>query len=84
MTPKCPRVYVRTFGCQMNEHDSERLRDMFVQRGYALTERVEDADVIIFNTCSVRKHAEDRVYGKVGTLGKLKAKTPGLIIGIIG
>ena len=78
------KVYIRTFGCQMNEHDSERLRDMFVQRGYALTERVEDADVIIFNTCSVRKHAEDRVYGKVGGMKVLKKNRPQLIIGIVG
>ncbi|MBU1912758.1 MAG: tRNA (N6-isopentenyl adenosine(37)-C2)-methylthiotransferase MiaB [Candidatus Omnitrophica bacterium] len=81
---KFKRFYIRTFGCQMNEHDSERVRDMFVQAGCTLTEKTENADVIIFNTCSVRKHAEDRVYGKVGTLAELKAKKPGLIIGIIG
>jgi len=68
----------------MNEHDSARLKDLLLERGYGFCERQEDADVLIFNTCSVRKHAEDRVYGKVGTLGKLKAKNPGLIIGIIG
>src|SRR3989338_1109998 len=68
----------------MNEHDSERVRDMFVRDGYALTDKAENADIVIFNTCSVRKHAEDRVYGKVGTLGKLKIKKPGLMIGIIG
>jgi len=68
----------------MNEHDSERIRDMFMQAGYALTETIEDADVIIFNTCSVRKHAEDRVYGKVGTLREQKFNNPNLIIGIVG
>ncbi|MDP2981658.1 MAG: tRNA (N6-isopentenyl adenosine(37)-C2)-methylthiotransferase MiaB [Candidatus Omnitrophota bacterium] len=78
------KIYIRTFGCQMNEHDSARLKDLLLERGYGFCERQEDADVLIFNTCSVRKHAEDRVYGKVGTLGKLKAKNPGLIIGIIG
>ena len=78
------KVYIRTFGCQMNEHDSERIRDMFMQAGYALTETIEDADVIIFNTCSVRKHAEDRVYGKVGTLREQKFNNPNLIIGIVG
>jgi tRNA-2-methylthio-N6-dimethylallyladenosine synthase len=79
-----PKIYIRTFGCQMNEHDSARLKDLLLERGYGFCERQEDADVLIFNTCSVRKHAEDRVYGKVGTLGKLKAKNPCLIIGIIG
>jgi len=68
----------------MNEHDSERIRDMLMQAGYALADKIEDAGVIIFNTCSVRRHAEDRLYGKAGTLKELKAKKPGLIIGIIG
>ena len=68
----------------MNEHDSARLKDLLIERGYAICENPESADALIFNTCSVRKHAEDRVYGKVGTLGRLKKKKPGLIIGIIG
>jgi len=68
----------------MNEHDSARLKDMFLSAGYGILEAEQDADVIIFNTCSVRKHAEDRVYGKVGALQKLKLKKPGLVIGIIG
>ena len=68
----------------MNEHDSERVRDLLVQSGHIITDKIEDADAVIFNTCSVRKHAEDRVYGKVGTLKKIKKERPGLIIGIIG
>ena len=68
----------------MNEHDSGRLKDLLSGVGYGICQAEQDADVIIFNTCSVRKHAEDRVYGKVGNLQKLKAKKPGLIIGIIG
>jgi tRNA-2-methylthio-N6-dimethylallyladenosine synthase len=68
----------------MNEHDSERVRDMLVQGGYALAEKIEDADIVIFNTCSVRAHAEARLYGKIGTLKDVKAKKPGLIIGVIG
>jgi len=78
------KVFLKTFGCQMNEHDSSRLKDLFVERGYDFCERQEDADVVIFNTCSVRKHAEDRVYGAIGEFQKLKAGKPGLIIGIIG
>jgi len=68
----------------MNEHDSARLKDLLIEAGYTVCDSPESAGTVIFNTCSVRKHAEDRVYGKVGTLGKLKAKNPGLIIGIIG
>jgi len=78
------KVYIRTFGCQMNEHDSARLKDLLIERGYVICDVPESADVMIFNTCSIRKHAEDRVYGAVGTLAKLKVKKPGLIIGIIG
>jgi len=78
------KVFIQSFGCQMNEHDSGRLKDLLLERGYAFCSSLEFADIVIFNTCSVRKHAEDRVYGKVGTLGKLKIKKPGLMIGIIG
>ena len=77
-------IFLRTFGCQMNEHDSARLKDLLSEEGYVFCDRPEHADIVIFNTCSVRKHAEDRVYGTVGELQKLKAKKPGLIIGIIG
>ncbi|NQT75270.1 MAG: radical SAM protein, partial [Candidatus Omnitrophica bacterium] len=68
----------------MNEHDSARLKDLLLEEGYVFCGRPEHADIVIFNTCSVRKHAEDRVYGTVGELQKLKTKKPGLIIGIIG
>jgi len=68
----------------MNEHDSGRLKDLLLERGYSFCDTLERADIVIFNTCSVRKHAEDRVYGKIGELQKLKAKKPGLIIGIVG
>ncbi|MCX5692479.1 MAG: tRNA (N6-isopentenyl adenosine(37)-C2)-methylthiotransferase MiaB [Candidatus Omnitrophica bacterium] len=78
------KAFIQTFGCQMNEHDSARLKDLLLEKGYVFCDRLEHADVAIFNTCSVRKHAEDRVYGKIGELQKLKAKKPGLIIGIIG
>jgi len=78
------KIYIRTFGCQMNEHDSGRVRDLFLAQGCSMVDRPEAADVVLFNTCSVRKHAEDRVYGKVGTLKKLKEKRPDMIIGILG
>lgn len=78
------KVFLKSFGCQMNEHDSSRLKDLLLERGYVFCDKQESADIVIFNTCSVRKHAEDRIYGKVGILGKVKIKNPGLIIGIIG
>ncbi|MBU1148010.1 MAG: tRNA (N6-isopentenyl adenosine(37)-C2)-methylthiotransferase MiaB [Candidatus Omnitrophica bacterium] len=64
----------------MNEHDSGRVRDLLLQEGYSLSKDQEEADVLLFNTCSVRKHAEDRVFGRVGSL----RKRPGVIIGILG
>jgi tRNA-2-methylthio-N6-dimethylallyladenosine synthase len=79
-----PKVFIRTFGCQMNLRDSELICGMLLKKGYTLTEEESEADIILFNTCSVRKHAEDRVWGKVGTLAKLKRIKPDSIIGIIG
>ena len=68
----------------MNSHDSERIKGMLAERKYCLTDIPEEADVLLFNTCSVRKHAEDRVVGKVGPLKELKEKRPEVIIGILG
>jgi tRNA-2-methylthio-N6-dimethylallyladenosine synthase len=68
----------------MNEHDSCRLKDLLLENGFSFCDRPEFADVVIFNTCSVRKHAEDRAYCKVGTLASVKKKRPQMIIGIIG
>ena len=79
-----PKVYIKTFGCQMNVHDSERVRDLLLEDGYLLADGPEEADVLLFNTCSVRRHAEDRVFGKVGSFKELKKKRPGVIFGILG
>jgi tRNA-2-methylthio-N6-dimethylallyladenosine synthase len=78
------KVFIRSWGCQMNEHDSERVKDLLSEGGYFFVDKPEDADVILFNTCSVRKHAEDKVYGKAGDFEKLKKTRPCLIIGILG
>ncbi len=75
---------ITTYGCQMNVHDSEKLRGMLNYMGYADTENKENADLIIYNTCCVREHAEERVYGNVGALYSLKQERPDLIIGICG
>src|SRR5215218_8172138 len=63
---------IRTFGCQMNVHDSDRMRRMILDAGYAEVQRYEDADVVILNTCYVRENAVDRVRGHLGELSRLK------------
>ncbi|PRX24085.1 tRNA-i(6)A37 thiotransferase enzyme MiaB [Orenia metallireducens] len=73
-----------TYGCQMNEHDSEKLAGVLEGEGYHPTEELTEADIIILNTCCVRENAELKVYGKVGQLKRLKEKNPDLIIGICG
>jgi len=79
-----PSVYVRSFGCQMNERDSEEVLGMLAAQGYEVAEQPEEADVILLNTCSVREHAEERAFGKMGELSVLKQERPELVLGIIG
>lgn len=81
---KQPKAYVRTYGCQQNVADSEKIKGMFEKMDCALTEDENEADIIIFNTCAVREHAEDRVFGNVGQLKALKKKKPSLLIGLCG
>ncbi|MHC1682848.1 MAG: tRNA (N6-isopentenyl adenosine(37)-C2)-methylthiotransferase MiaB [Clostridiaceae bacterium] len=75
---------IETWGCQMNEEDSEKLSGMLKSIGYSKTEKREDADVIIFNTCAVRENAELKVFGNIGELKRLKLNNPNLIIAICG
>ena len=77
-------VHLVTYGCQMNERDSEEILGMLTAQGYEVAERPEAADVILLNTCSVRQHAEERAYGKMGELSALKRERPDLILGIVG
>jgi tRNA-2-methylthio-N6-dimethylallyladenosine synthase len=80
-----PRATVEWFGCQMNQRDTETLLGMFENMNYEYTEDVYDADLVIFNTCSVREHAENKMYGKLGTLKTVKkTKNPDLVVGICG
>jgi tRNA-2-methylthio-N6-dimethylallyladenosine synthase len=80
-----PRRYlVRTFGCQMNVHDSERLAGLFEAEGMVAAQSVEDADVVIFNTCCIRENADNRLYGNLGQLRALKQQRPGLQIAVGG
>jgi tRNA-2-methylthio-N6-dimethylallyladenosine synthase len=73
-----------TYGCQMNEHDSEKISWILERMGYVLADNKEESDFIIYNTCLVRENAELRVYGQLGALKELKRKNPNLIIGICG
>ena len=79
---KTPKACVITFGCQQNVSDSERLKGMLVKCGYVITEDMSDAQFIIFNTCAVREHAEDRVYGNIGTTKALKKANPDIIVAV--
>lgn len=79
-----PKACVVTFGCQQNVSDSEKLKGMLFACGYDITENSEEADFIIFNTCAVRGHAEDRVYGNIGNVKALKKANPKLIAAICG
>ena len=67
-----PKAFVHTYGCQGNVADGERLEGMLEQMGYELTSEVEGADLVLYNTCAIREHAEDRVFGNVGALKPLK------------
>jgi len=78
------RLAIITYGCQMNERDSEEVLGMLTAQGYALSEKPEEADVILLNTCSVRLHAEERAFSKMGELSELKQQRPELVLGIIG
>ena len=79
------KLYIRTFGCQMNEYDSDRMADVLhTAEGLALTDRPEAADVILFNTCSVREKAQERVFHDLGRVRGLKAANPELLIGVGG
>ena len=73
---RTPTAFVDTYGCQQNEADSERIRGMLEQCGYELQAGAEGADAVVFNTCAVREHAEQRVFGNVGALVHTKRRHP--------
>ena len=79
-----PKVHIRTFGCQQNVADSQKIMGMLSLMGYTSVEEADDADLIIFNTCAVREHAEDRVFGNVGALVHLKRRKPDAVIALCG
>lgn len=78
------KFYIRTYGCQMNEHDTEVMAGIFLALGYEPTESVEDANVVLLNTCAVRENAENKVFGELGHLKPLKQERPDLLLGVCG
>ena len=81
---KAPKAFVHTYGCQGNVSDGERLQGMLQQIGYTFTDDVKKADLVLYNTCAIREHAEDRIYGNVGALKQYKKSNPNLIIALCG
>ena len=79
-----PGYYIETYGCQMNEHDSEKIAGMLELMGYVRVESKQEADFILFNTCSVRDHAERRTFGNVGFVKEIKENNPALITAVCG
>jgi len=79
-----PRVYVETYGCQMNVADSDLIGSVLADAGYATSARPEDADILMINTCAVREKAEERVTARAAELGALKRKRPGTLLAIVG
>lgn len=77
-------AYINTWGCQMNVHDTERIKGVLAHEGYTLTDSTGVADLIIFNTCSIRKKAEQKFYSTLGTMKRLKQTKPGLKIAVTG
>lgn len=81
---KGKKYLIETYGCQMNEHDTEVMAGILEEMGYRETKEPIDADVILLNTCAIRENAENKVFGHIGTLKMLKLEKPGLILGVCG
>ena len=79
-----PTAYVETYGCQQNEADSERIRGILSQSGYSIADSSEGADVVVMNTCAIREHAEQRVFGNLGALTHTTRRHPGQKIFLCG
>src|SRR3954463_13997424 len=82
--PGAPRVFVETYGCQMNVADSDLIGSVLADAGYAPAARADEADIIVVNTCAVREKAEERVIARAVELGAVKRKRPGALLAIVG
>lgn len=78
------KVYIETYGCQMNVADSEVVVSILADSGFRLTDKINDAELILLNTCSIRENAEQRVWGRLDAISNLKRKKPGIVVGVIG
>src|SRR5262245_1931507 len=78
------KLHLITYGCQMNEYDSERVAGLLREQHYELTDDARAADLILLNTCAIREKAEDKVFSKLGELRSLKQRNPGLLVGVMG
>jgi len=79
------KLYIKTYGCQMNEYDSDKMADVLhACEGMTQIDRPEEADIILFNTCSIREKAEDKVFSDLGRVRVLKQQNPNLLIGVGG
>lgn len=78
------KVYIETYGCQMNFADTEIVLGILKNKGYTVAQNIEDADVVLLNTCSIRDNAEQRIYGRLGNLKNLKTQKPDMLLGILG
>ncbi|MCZ2256991.1 tRNA (N6-isopentenyl adenosine(37)-C2)-methylthiotransferase MiaB [Sporosarcina sp. G11-34] len=78
------KFFIKTYGCQMNEHDTEVIAGIFTVLGYEVADTVEDANIILLNTCAIRENAENKVFGELGHLKPLKQRNPDVLIGVCG
>src|SRR3989338_3494364 len=78
------KIFLKTYGCQMNVRDSEFVMGLLIDSGFQIAASAETADVVLFNSCSVRKHAEDRLFSNIAGLKELKKAKPDLVIGLMG
>ncbi len=78
------KVYLETYGCQMNVNDSEVVASILLANGYSITQEINEADIILINTCSIRENAETRVFGRIDLFGQVKKNKPSVIIGVLG
>ena len=78
------KLYIQTYGCQMNDHDSERMVGLLEPEGYRLSDRLEDADLVLMNTCSIRDKAEQKAFSELGRIKLVQQKRPSMIVGVVG
>ena len=84
MTGPAKKLFVKSYGCQMNVYDSERMTSALVAQGYEATVTAADADLILLNTCHIREKAAEKVYSELGRLRRLKAVRPDVVVGVAG